>query len=238
MIQDKRLKRPERLADGIVSDVVQAVGEGRHAPGQKLPTESAMAVEYGVSRAVVREAIAELKADGMVSVRQGAGAYIADALGASSFKIASLMGLDEAKLRHLFELRLCVEGAAASLAATRRQAEDLVEIEACLKRMTSALGLGHDGSRDDGLFHEAVAKASRNPELARFVSFLGHAFNQIRKPSWTPQGRAVGLLKKQWKSILPSSRPLRQATVLLRVTPPKITTGIRKSAHLAARSDS
>ncbi len=193
MTLDKRLKRPERLADGIVSDVLQSISEGRSAPGEKLPTESEMAAEYGVSRAVVREAIAQLKADGMVAVRQGAGAYIAETPGAASFKIAAITGLDGPRLRHLFELRLCVEGAAASLAAARRQADDLIEIEGCLGRMQSALELGRDGSHDDGLFHEAIAKASHNPELARFVGFLGHAFDATRKPSWTAQGRAIGL---------------------------------------------
>jgi GntR family transcriptional regulator, transcriptional repressor for pyruvate dehydrogenase complex len=196
MTQDKRLKRPERLADGIVSDVTSAIGEGRHMPGQKLPTESEMAAEYGVSRAVVREAIAQLKADGMVSVRQGAGAYIAATPGASSFKITPELGSDAPTLHHLFELRLFVEGAAASLAATRRQPEDLDTIGKCLGRMTSALDDGHDGSRDDGLFHEAIAKASHNPELARFVGFLGHAFGQTRKPSWTAQGRALRFAEK------------------------------------------
>jgi GntR family transcriptional regulator, transcriptional repressor for pyruvate dehydrogenase complex len=193
MTQNKRLKRPERLADGIVSDVTAAIGEGRYTPGQKLSTEFKMAAEYGVSRAVVREAIAQLKADGLVSVRQGAGAYVADAPGASSFKIAPDLGSDESTLRHLFELRLFVESAAASLAATRRQAEDLIEIENCLKQMTVALNLDHDGSHDDSRFHEAIARASHNPELARFVGFLGHAFSQTRKPSWTAEGRAVGL---------------------------------------------
>jgi GntR family transcriptional regulator, transcriptional repressor for pyruvate dehydrogenase complex len=196
MTQDKRLKRPERLADGIVSDVTSAIGEGRNMPGQKLPTESEMAAEYGVSRAVVREAIAQLKADGIVSVRQGAGAFIAAVPGASSFRITPDLGSDAPKLRHLFELRLFVEGAAASLAAMRRQAADLEEIENCLRRMTSALDLGHDGSIDDGLFHEAIAKASHNPELARFVGFLSHAFSQTRKPSWTIQGRALRFAEK------------------------------------------
>jgi GntR family transcriptional regulator, transcriptional repressor for pyruvate dehydrogenase complex len=196
MTPGTHLKRPARLADGIVADLASAIGEGRHAPGQKLPTEAEMAAGYGVSRAVVREAIARLKADGMVLVRQGAGAYVTEAPGASSFRIAPVLGSEKLKLRHLFELRLCVEGSAAALAATRRQAGDLTRIEDCFRRMAAAVELGQDGSRDDGLFHEAIAQASHNPELARFVRFLGHAFSQTRKPSWTAQGHATGFAEK------------------------------------------
>jgi GntR family transcriptional regulator, transcriptional repressor for pyruvate dehydrogenase complex len=189
MMPTSRLKRPDRLADAIISDVASAIGEGRLAPGGKLETETAMAGRYGVSRAVVREALAQLKADGLVMVRQGAGAYVSNAPGAASFKIVA--GSGAAKLRHLFELRLIVEGAAAGLAATRAQPQDLRAIEDSLTQMRLALAAGHDGSRHDGLFHEAIANASHNPELARFVTFLGHAFDETRAPSWTAEGRAL-----------------------------------------------
>ncbi|MGL4974633.1 MAG: FadR/GntR family transcriptional regulator, partial [Bosea sp. (in: a-proteobacteria)] len=171
MTADTRLRRPDRLADVISGELARAIGEGRYAPGEKLPTEAEMAAQYGVSRAVVREAIAQLKADGLVAVRQGAGAYVADMPGAASFKIAR--GTEASSLRHLFELRLVVEGAAAALAAERRSADDLAILECSLANMRTALEGGQDGSAEDGLFHEAIAKASQNPELARFVRFLG-----------------------------------------------------------------
>jgi hypothetical protein len=233
MMQDKRLKRPERLADGIVSDVTSAVGEGRHTPGQKLPTESEMAAEYGVSRAVVREAIAQLKADGMVSVRQGAGAFIAAVPGASSFKITPDLGSDAPKLRHLFELRLFVEGAAASLAAMRRQAADLEEIENCLRRMTSALDLGHDGSIDEA----CSTKPSPRPRTIRnsLASWVFWAMHSARPASRHGPFRAAlsGSREKQLKNTTPSSGPLWQATAPWRATPRKIISGTRKSERSA-----
>src|SRR5690606_15581682 len=50
--------------------------EGRYRPGDQLPTESAMAAGAGVSRTVVREAVASLRAAGLVETRQGAGAFV------------------------------------------------------------------------------------------------------------------------------------------------------------------
>jgi GntR family transcriptional repressor for pyruvate dehydrogenase complex len=194
MMTETRLRRPDRLADVISGDLASAIGDGRYSPGERLPTEAEMAAQYGVSRAVVREAIAQLKADGLVAVRQGAGAYVTQVPGAASFKIAR--GSEASNLRHLFELRLVVEGAATTLAAKRRSPEELATLERSLANMRAALAAGHDGSGEDGLFHEAIAKASQNPELARFVRFLGHSFSQTRAPSWTALGRRRRLAEK------------------------------------------
>lgn len=194
MMTETRLRRPDRLADVISGELASAIGDGRYSPGERLPTEAEMAARYGVSRAVVREAIAQLKADGLVVVRQGAGAFVEQVPGAARFKIAR--GAETSNLRHLFELRLVIEGAAASLAAERRSPEDLATLERSLASMRAALAAGHDGSGEDGLFHEAIAKASQNPELARFVRFLGLSFSQTRAPSWTALGRTRRLAEK------------------------------------------
>ena len=48
----------------------------RSRPGQKLPTEGQLTETFGVSRTVIREAIAKLAADGLVEPRQGAGVFV------------------------------------------------------------------------------------------------------------------------------------------------------------------
>src|SRR6187551_2478171 len=59
-----------RLTDDITS--------GKIPPGARLPTEQEMIATTGVSRTVVREAVAALRADGLVVTRQGVGAFVAD----------------------------------------------------------------------------------------------------------------------------------------------------------------
>ena len=54
---------------------------GRLAPGARLPTEQALTSALGVSRTVVREAVAALRADGLVVTRRGSGAYVAESDG-------------------------------------------------------------------------------------------------------------------------------------------------------------
>jgi DNA-binding FadR family transcriptional regulator len=60
----------------LAEEIRQRILTGELAPGAQLPGERALVVQYGVSRRTVRDAIALLRADGLVAVRQGAGAYV------------------------------------------------------------------------------------------------------------------------------------------------------------------
>src|ERR1700758_4746384 len=70
----------ERLAAEIVG--------GKFAPGARLPTEQEMVAAMGVSRTVVREAVAALRAEGLVMTRQGAGAFVAADVEPRPFRLA------------------------------------------------------------------------------------------------------------------------------------------------------
>ena len=69
-------RRPRSLALGLVEAIEERIRDGRLAPGAKLPTESAVMAEFGVSRTVVREAISKLQASGRVSTRHGVGSFV------------------------------------------------------------------------------------------------------------------------------------------------------------------
>ena len=104
------------LSADIGAALEQRIRSGAYAPGARLPTEMALAAEFGVSRAVVREAVARLKADGLVASRQGSGMSVAARPDSGSFKLAPGTPAGEA-LSHIFELRALVETGAAELAA-------------------------------------------------------------------------------------------------------------------------
>ena len=71
------LVAPRGLTDQLVARISADITGGRLLPGSKLPTEKEMMAATGVSRTVVREAVACLRADGLVMVRQGVGAFVA-----------------------------------------------------------------------------------------------------------------------------------------------------------------
>ena len=74
-----RITRPLRLSEEVSGDLQRRISRGDLKPGDRLPTEKALGEAFGVSRAVVREAIARLKADGLIETRQGSGAFVVEA---------------------------------------------------------------------------------------------------------------------------------------------------------------
>src|SRR5215813_12300794 len=103
------------IAERIASEIISA----KLPPGARLPTEQQMAAAMGVSRTVVREAVAALRAEGVVMTRQGAGAFVASEIGRRPFRLA-VEGLPSLRdVIDVMELRQAVEIEAAALAAAR-----------------------------------------------------------------------------------------------------------------------
>src|SRR5687767_12511485 len=72
------IEAPRSLTHELVSRLTADITGGKLPPGAKLPTEQEMIAAMGVSRTVVREAVAALRADGLVVTRQGVGAFVAN----------------------------------------------------------------------------------------------------------------------------------------------------------------
>lgn len=166
------------------------------AAGAQLPTEKTLCERFDVSRAVVREAISRLKADGVVRTRQGSGAFVAARPQFASFRLvdagSEFVAPHATHLQTVFELRFVIETGAAELAALRRSAADLEGMERALLRMDAALESESDAATDDDAFHVAVAAASHNPQLERFQAFMGQQLSESRLPTWSARGHAAG----------------------------------------------
>jgi GntR family transcriptional repressor for pyruvate dehydrogenase complex len=179
-----RIARPLRLSEEVGGDLQRRIARGELKPGDRLPTEKALGEAFGVSRAVVREAIARLKADGLIETRQGSGAFVVDAPKTINLRFWKGVGSEMDELRDIFELRVMVEGAVAELAAQRRNKRDLNAMSRHLREMDEAMAGGHDGTEADDNFHIAMAKATHNSYVSRLVEFLGRHFSDSRKLSW------------------------------------------------------
>ena len=155
-----------------VSDVLRrSILEGEVGPGDKLPSEAQLTETFGVSRTVVREAVAALRSDGLVEARQGAGVFVLA-------RAPGQAGVDRAKLfsvLELLEVRTPLEVEAAGLAALRRspaQEEEIFERHAAVVACTER-GLP---IRDaDFALHLAIADATNNPRFREFLESHGKA---------------------------------------------------------------
>ena len=133
------MKQPDtNLAEQVMARLSADIRGGRLAPGTRLPTEQMLTAELGVSRTVVREAVAALRADGLVVTRRGSGAYVADP-SAGPFRIVPPRVTSLSDILNVMELRLAVEVQAAGLAAERANRRQLGSIRAACRAITSGL---------------------------------------------------------------------------------------------------
>jgi DNA-binding FadR family transcriptional regulator len=162
-----------RSYEQVVQQIRERIRTGLLVPGQRLPTERELGDSFGVSRAVIREALKVLTAMGLVESRQGSGTYVrANPVPSISRALTLSATTEERSILSLLELRLPLDATAARLAAERRTAEQAEAIRrhaeetgvAATLDDVVAFGLA------DGLFHRGIGDAAGNPYLALILS--------------------------------------------------------------------
>lgn len=160
------------LVDRTARTLHERLARGEWPIGARLPGQNELAEHLGVSVVVVREALARLKAEGLLESRQGAGVFvIGNAEAPRGFKVALQTG-DFPRLAAVLEVRSSIEVAAAELAAARRNEQDIATCTDAFRRLRAALAGGGDAIAEDFEFHLAIADASHNefyPELLRYL---------------------------------------------------------------------
>lgn len=173
-------KRP--LAEQVADRLKDYILEEGLCSGDKLPTESALATEMQVSRSTVREAIKRLESQNILTVRHGAGSFVADNPGLTNDPLGLAFIPDRLKLaRDLLEIRTIIEPAIAELAARNATAEDIEEIDRLYRLTEQHIMKGEDYLKVDIAFHGAIAKASGNlvvPNLMPIISTAVEFFTE------------------------------------------------------------
>lgn len=168
----------ERLHGAIARDLGVAIVSGDLPPGHVLGNEIEFSERLAVSRSAYREAVRTLAAKGLVESRPRTGTRVLPTARWNLLDPDVLAWLFESEpsediVDGLFELRLIVEPAAATLAALRRTDDDLSQMRDALEtmeRMTLRTDEGRSADRD---FHQAVLAATRNPPLISLASTIG-----------------------------------------------------------------
>jgi len=166
------IRRNEHLPARIAAQIGRDIAEGRILPGEKLPTEHVLAKGFGVSRSVVREAIAQLRNEGLVETRQGVGAFVTEQRARQSIRIEQDDLHDRESFRELFQLRLPLEIEAAGLAAVHHDQSDLDKLDETLAAMTGADKWTDQGIVADLAFHRILAAATKNEYFTLFIGFI------------------------------------------------------------------
>jgi len=190
----ENLGRPENLADEIAQQLRDRILNETLSPGQRLPTEQALGAQFGVSRNVVREAIARLKLTGLVETRHGVGTFVKRDLENRPFEVEQDDLLDFRQLIDVYRLRVEIESGAAALAATHRSQIQLDSLKQALKQMEQQPDDWEAGTNSAVDFHLAVAQASNNPY---FVRIMGHLSSVLADAVRTLRFRSCGTSRMQ-----------------------------------------
>ena len=129
--------------------------------------------EFGVSRTVVREAISKLQASGLVLTRHGIGTFVVGLGDAAPFRLAPEQFATLRDVIAVLELRIGIETEAASLAAQRRNADNLRQMRSALDAVAAAVEQGRDAVGPDFQFHLEIARATQNAHFADLMASLG-----------------------------------------------------------------
>ena len=179
---------PERkLSRGLSEQLAEQIKSGRLAAGARLPTEEELSRAARVSRTVVREAVAALRADGLVVTRQGVGAFVSAAPQQAPFRIDAEHLHNLGEILHVMELRVCVEIESAGLAAERASRPQVRAISAALEAMDRATAQGRAAVDEDLELHRTIAEATGNPQFPRFLQFIGRHLIPRHVVSGMPQ---------------------------------------------------
>jgi DNA-binding FadR family transcriptional regulator len=160
-----------RLTASIIAALERRIADGGLPVGARLPTEARLAQEFAVSRTVVREAVAQLRARGLVEARQGVGVFVTEAPPAPPPLPGDVRSLPE--ILDLLEFRMTVEIDAAGLAASRHAPRQSGEIHAAHEHMIRLVQRGEAAVEADFAFHLAIAAATNNPVYAEVLRHLG-----------------------------------------------------------------
>lgn len=173
------------LPDEVATLIHGPIQRGELQPGDRLPSERELCEQYGVSRSVVREALSQLKSDGIVETRRGSGAYVQARNQRQSFRLQEITLDERQNLAQVMELIETVEVAATRLAAQRRSADDLKQIRRALVGMEYEIACDRLGDEQDFAFHQAIVQATHNPHFVALSSHLEQSARRVIRQART-----------------------------------------------------
>ncbi len=181
------------LVTAVVSQIEQRIEEGQLRAGDQLPSESVLGQQFGVSRTVVREALARLAAKGLVEVRNGAGGGSTVREPSAALVSDSLRRLfqPEADAEHhqrILEVRRLLEVEIAGLAAERHTPADLEQLDRILADNQAAGADRESFAQLDVAFHTALAAATQNELFTLLLDSLGGVLLPLRRLGYNTPG--------------------------------------------------
>ncbi len=205
------------LCDLVYQKVLERILSGEYPARSKLPTEVQLSGELGVSRPVLRQALAKLRDDNLIISRRGSGSYVRATPDSAMLAYTPISSIQD--IQRCFEFRTGIEGEIAALAAERHNDDSLKQIKRALDQINEKLRSGASSVDADYNFHLAVCNATQN---TYYVKAFASLYENIR----------VGM---QLTSYLSNRRPTKRFH-LIRAEHTAVFEAIRKRDPEEARA--
>jgi len=187
--------KPSNIPDAVYKQLVSLITRGQLKPGDRLPSERAMATDLGVSRQSIREAIYRAKTAGLVEVRQGGGAFVISSLKRSlSAPLSILLGDRASKVFEFLEIRKIIEVWCVERASEAATSADLRKMQGILKKMEVSNPPQREWEKMDLDFHSSIAAATHNIVAMHVMEGLKDSFRtyfRVKKFTTKPERKDV-----------------------------------------------
>ena len=187
--------RRSKLYQGIVEQIETLLEKGQLRPGDQLPPERALADQFQVSRASVREALRTLELLGIVETRAGGGTFVRRVAPDDLARPLQTLIARGHTLQDVIEFRGVVEPAVAALAATRVTPAQLDELRDILVAQQSKVAAGETYADEDTRFHELIGDAAGNELLTTMLGVIWDVLRTSREQWLLTNARAHASLE-------------------------------------------
>jgi len=144
----------------VYEQILTAIIDGVYELNTKLPAETQLCKDFSVSRPILREALARLREDELITSRRGSGSYVIKKPDSDVLKFSPLSSI--ADIQRCFEFRANLESEAAGLAASRRTNIQLEAITNAYEKINIANASNKLATDEDFSFHYAIIDAANN----------------------------------------------------------------------------
>ena len=185
----------QRRSEEVLEVLRRRLAQDDVVSGSRLPPERNLAVELGVSRRVLREALQILENEGLIERVPGRGTVVLATRDNAEATIPADLR-QYTSPRELMDARLALEPVMAGLAAANATSQDIDEMRACVERSRGLASSAEEWEAWDSAFHSAIGRATHNHLLIRFFMVLiaarkQTAWGRLRKASLNPQRQAM-----------------------------------------------